>query len=258
MIMHTMKAVNSLRVGYTTIMIIEDEPAIVKMLQLVLTKEGLGHIYTAGSCQEALAALEKHKPDIVLLDVMLPDGSGFDLCTHIRRLDFNPHILFLTSKATDLDILTGFAMGGDDYVTKPFNPLEIAARIKARLRRIGEREEAPPSIPAPLYKQKNAIYRYGRFELHEAAAELLVEGASVACPAQEFQLLLYFCKHPGIVFSKSQLYEAVWGMDGLGDDNTVMVHIRRLRERIELDPSAPKQLITIRGLGYKLAKEPVT
>ncbi|WP_339206794.1 response regulator transcription factor [Paenibacillus sp. FSL K6-3182] len=243
------------------IVIVEDEPSIVKMLQLVLQKEGFQHIHTAGTCQEALDTIARYGADIVLLDVMLPDGSGFELCSKIRQLG-NPHILFLTAKASDLDILTGFAMGGDDYITKPFNPLEIAARIKARLRRMEEAESLPPhSTFAPSVSAATAphlTYRYGRFQLNEAAGELLVDNQPVSCPAQVFQLLLYFCKNPGIVFSKGQLYEAVWGIDGLGDDNTVMVHIRRIRERIEYDPSMPTHLLTVRGLGYKLVKEPVS
>ncbi|MGO4694679.1 response regulator transcription factor [Paenibacillus sp. 2TAB26] len=243
------------------IVIVEDEPSIVKMLQLVLQKEGFQHIHTAGTCQEALDTIARYGADIVLLDVMLPDGSGFELCSKIRQLG-NPHILFLTAKASDLDILTGFAMGGDDYITKPFNPLEIAARIKARLRRMEEAESPPPhstfasSISAA--STPHQTYRYGRFQLNEAAGELLVDNQPVSCPAQVFQLLLYFCKNPGIVFSKGQLYEAVWGIDGLGDDNTVMVHIRRIRERIEYDPSIPTHLLTVRGLGYKLVREPVS
>ncbi|AJS61089.1 response regulator transcription factor [Paenibacillus sp. IHBB 10380] len=234
------------------IVIVDDEPSIVKMLQLVLQKEGFHQLYTAGTCQEALDTIARNGADIVLLDVMLPDGSGFELCSQIRQLG-NPHILFLTAKVSDLDVLTGFAMGGDDYITKPFNPLEIAARIKARLRRIDE-------IGKPVARNNTVaqtVYSYGRFQLNEAAGELLVDGAVVTCPAQVFQLLLYFCKNPGIVFSKAQLYEAVWSIDGLGDDNTVMVHIRRIRERIEHDPSLPTHLLTVRGLGYKLAKEPI-
>jgi len=239
------------------ILIVDDEPSIVKMLQMVLQKEGFSELYSAGTCAEALDAIAKHGADIVILDVMLPDGSGFDICAKLRAYG-NPHILFVTARASDLDILTGFAVGGDDYVTKPFNPLEIAARIKARLRRL-ENEQPRSSASAPgsaSAAHSSSVYKYGRFQLNEAEGELLVDGAPVACPAQVFQLLLYFCKHPGIVFSKTQLYEAVWGMDGLGDDNTVMVHIRRIRERIELDPSAPVHLITVRGLGYKLVKEP--
>lgn len=232
------------------ILIVDDEPSIVKMLQMVLRKEGFNRVYTAGNCKEALEAISAHGADIVLLDVMLPDGSGFDLCPKIRAFG-SPHILFLTAKASDLDVLTGFAMGGDDYVTKPFNPLEIAARIKARLRRTGL--GGVPAETEPVVAGR--VWDYGRFVLDETAGELRVLGRPVQCPALVFSLLLYFCKHPGIVFSKSQLYEAVWGIDGIGEDNTVMVHIRRIRERIEEDPSHPKLLVTVRGLGYKLVKE---
>lgn len=232
------------------ILIVDDEPAIVKMLQMVLRKEGFNQIYTAGTCKQALQAIAAHGADIVLLDVMLPDGSGFELCPQIRAYG-SPHILFLTAKASDLDVLTGFAMGGDDYVTKPFNPLEIAARIKARLRRADLGGQSP-DLEQPVVSR---VWDYGRFVLDETAGELRVLGTPMPCPALVFSLLLYFCKHPGIVFSKSQLYEAVWGLDGIGEDNTVMVHIRRIRERIEEDPSNPKLLVTVRGLGYKLVKE---
>ena len=234
----------------TKILIVDDEPAIVKMLQMVLRKEGFNCIYTAGSCAQALREMEVHRADVVLLDVMLPDGSGFEICSRLRAFG-SPHILFLTAKASDLDVLTGFAMGGDDYVTKPFNPLEIAARIKARLRR-GGFSEAGIRLPE---QPAQRVWDFGRFVLDETAGELQVLGKPIPCPAQVFQLLLYFCKHPGVVFSKSQLYETVWGIDGIGEDNTVMVHIRRIRERIEENPSDPEYLLTVRGLGYKLVKE---
>ncbi|AWB44326.1 DNA-binding response regulator [Paenibacillus sp. CAA11] len=230
----------------TKILIIEDEQAIVSMLEMVLRKEGFTHIMSASTCEEGLTLMERDAAEIVLLDVMLPDGTGFDLCPKIRALG-EPHIIFLTARSSDLDVLTGFAIGGDDYVTKPFNPLEIAARIKARLRRPGF---TPFSASASVVSR----YAYDRFVVDETAGELVVDGEPVGCPAQVFQLLLFFCKNPGIVFSKAQLYEAVWGMDGLGDDNTVMVHIRRIRERIERDPSQPEYLLTVRGLGYKLIK----
>lgn len=234
----------------TKILIVDDEPAIVKMLQMVLRKEGFNRIYTADSCTQALHEMEVHQADVVLLDVMLPDGSGFEICSRLRAFG-SPHILFLTAKASDLDVLTGFAMGGDDYVTKPFNPLEIAARIKARLRRGGWGNPGVRVQEQPIQR----VWDYGRFVLDETAGELKVLDQPVACPAQVFQLLSYFCKHPGVVFSKSQLYEAVWGIDGMGEDNTVMVHIRRIRERIEENPSDPQYLVTVRGLGYKLVKE---
>lgn len=228
------------------ILIVDDEKAIVKMLEIMLNKEGFQHIYTAHSGGEALVLLEKVKMDIIVLDVMLPDCSGFDICPKIRQIS-TAYILFLTAKVSDLDVLTGFATGGDDYVTKPFNPLEIAARIKAFLRRI-------PSMENHKQKELNKKYDFGRFILNEEAGELIVAGQAVQCPTQVYLLLLYFCKHPNMVLSKTSLLEAVWGFDHFVDDNTVSVHIRRIRERIERNPSNPEYLVTVRGLGYKLVK----
>jgi DNA-binding response OmpR family regulator len=184
--------------------------------------------------------------DVIVLDVMLPDCSGFDLCPKIRQLS-SAYILFLTAKVSDLDVLTGFATGGDDYVTKPFNPLEIAARIKAYLRRT-------PSAEIPGQIKTDKKYDFGRFVLNEEAGDLIVDGQAVPCPTQVYLLLLYFCKHPNMVLSKTRLLEAVWGFDHYVDDNTVSVHIRRIRERIERNPSNPEYLVTVRGLGYKLVK----
>ncbi|MFD1268800.1 response regulator transcription factor [Paenibacillus motobuensis] len=229
------------------ILLVDDEKAIVQLIEMVLRKEGFRHIYTAYNGKEALEIVKRHMIDIILLDVMLPDQTGFDLCPQIRNAS-DAHIIYLTARTSDLDVLTGFATGGDDYVTKPFNPLEIAARVKARLRR-----GVVTPIPSRL-EESRSRYEFGRFVLDEFSGMLLVEGQEVPCPAQAYQLLLYLCKHPGIVFSKSQLYEEVWGMDGLGDDNTVMVHIRKIRERIEKDPGNPEYLLTVRGLGYKLVK----
>ncbi|NWL88130.1 DNA-binding response regulator [Paenibacillus sp. 79R4] len=232
------------------IAIVDDEPSIVTMLQMVLRREGFHRLYPASTCAEGLDIAARIAPDIVLLDIMLPDGSGLELCSKLREYG-NPHILFLTAKASDLDVLQGFAMGGDDYITKPFNPLEVAARIQARIRRL--EQEAP--TPMPIKRPDSGVYRLGRLTVNEAEGELIVDGLPVPCPAQEFQLLLHFCKHSGIVFSKTQLYDKVWGINGLGDDSTVMVHIRRIRERIEIEPGDPKLLVTVRGLGYKLVKE---
>ncbi|WP_232698456.1 response regulator transcription factor [Brevibacillus daliensis] len=229
------------------ILLIDDEKSILQMLEMALRKEGFRRIYTAGTAQEALWLLHKHGADIILLDVMLPDQSGFELCPKIRELS-DAHLIYVTARTSDLDVLTGFATGGDDYVTKPFNPLEIAARIKARLRR---GTSFPSSKDADVRKQ----YDFGYFMVNENAGELLVKGEPVSCSALAYQLLLYFCKHPNTVFSKSQLYEAVWGIDGMGDDNTVMVHVHKIRERIEPDPGKPKYLINVRGLGYKLVRE---
>ncbi|MDR0270789.1 response regulator transcription factor [Paenibacillus sp.] len=229
------------------ILLVDDERSIVQLIEMVLRKEGFRHIYSAYNGKEALELVSRHKIDIILLDVMLPDQTGFELCPQIRQFS-NAHIIYLTARTSDLDVLTGFATGGDDYVTKPFNPLEIAARVKARLRR-----SVVAQAPVRL-EDSRSRYDFGRFMLDEFAGTLLVDGEEVPCPAQAYQLLLFLCKHPGMVFSKSQLYEEVWGIDGLGDDNTVMVHIRKIRERIEEDPGDPRCLLTVRGLGYKLLK----
>ncbi len=230
----------------TNILIVDDEKAIVKMLEMMLKKEGFQNIFTAHTGQDALSTLQQNQIDIIILDVMLPDGSGFDFCPKIREIS-SAYILFLTARVSDLDVLTGFATGGDDYVTKPFNPLEVAARIKAYLRR-----NSKTAVSAN--QANNRKYDFGRFLLDEDAGELLVNGHTVPCPTQVYLLLLYFCKHPNIVLSKSTLLEAVWGFDSYVDENTVSVHIRRVRERIEEVPSNPQFLLTVRGLGYKLVK----
>lgn len=229
------------------ILLVDDEYAILQMVEMVLRKEGLLHIFKAENGREAMEIIRQEAIDFIILDVMLPDSNGFELCKKIREYT-DAFILFLTAKVTDFDILTGFEQGGDDYVTKPFNPLEIVARLKAQLRRNrNERQK-------PLIKNKKR-YDFGRFVLDEETGELFVEGALVPCPAQVFLLLLYFCKHPNQVLSKEQLFTAVWGYDHMADDNTVMVHIRRIRERIEPDPGQPVFLCTVRGLGYKMVKD---
>ncbi len=179
---------------------------------------------------------------------MLPDGNGFELGPKIREKT-NAYILYLTAKTSDLDVLTGFAMGGDDYVTKPFNPLEIVARMKAVQRRMFQMPMEASGV------KKSLIYDFGHFQVNEMTKELKVKGKSVTCSPLVFKLLLYLCKHPNRVFSKEELFEAVWGLNHIVDDNTIMVHIRRVRERIEPEPSNPKYLVTVRGLGYKLVKE---
>lgn len=229
-----------------SILIVDDENAIVKMLELMLKKEGFQKIFIAHTAHDALSVIEKQKIDIIILDIMLPDGSGFDLCPKIRQIS-SAYIIFLTAKVSDLDVLTGFATGGDDYVTKPFNPLEIGARIKAYLRR-----KSSGAVELTNFHTKR--YDFGRFIVDEGAGELIVNDEVIACPTQVFLLLLYFCKHPNMVHSKAKLLDAVWGFDHFVDENTVSVHIRRIRERIEKDPSHPEFLLTVRGLGYKLVK----
>jgi len=230
-----------------SILLVDDEQAILQLLETVLRKEGFRSIDQAKTAEEALSACERTKYDAIILDVTLPRLSGIEACPFIRRLTDAP-ILFLSARTTDFDKLTGFAVGGDDYVTKPFNPLEIVARIKSLLRRSGR-------FPVPAQPSAAGALDFGRFQVLEAAAELRIEGNTIACPSLVFQLLLFLCKNPNRVFSKSELYERVWGDNSFSDDNTIMVHIHRIRERIEPDPSRPSYLINVRGMGYKMVKK---
>ncbi|WP_040207373.1 response regulator transcription factor [Neobacillus jeddahensis] len=227
----------------TRVLLVDDEQAILDMISIVLRKEGFENIQTATTGTMGIYKCSTFDPEIIILDVMLPDMEGFEVCRQCREISQAP-ILFLTARSTDLDKLMGFGIGGDDYITKPFNPLEVVARMKANLRRVQPHDKEASN--------QKRVYDFGRFTLDELSGELTVNGVKVNCPAREFQMLLFLCKHPNRIFSRSQLFEQVWGEASLGDDNTVMVHIRRLREKIECDPGQPSYLITIRGLGYKL------
>ncbi|MBE3641071.1 response regulator transcription factor [Bacillus anthracis] len=225
------------------ILLVDDETAILQLLTTILEKEGFSHITPATSAEMALSLTQQNDYDLIILDVMLPGQSGFDICPIIRQKTDCP-IFFLTAKTSDLDKISGFSHGADDYITKPFNPLEVVARMKAQLRR--HMKQVMP------HEQKAQSSSFGRFEIDRYSAELTVNGRVVECSAQLFQLLLFFCENPNYVFSKEEIYEKVWGAPAYnGDDNTVMVHIRKLREKIEQDPSKPEYIKTVRGLGYK-------
>lgn len=221
------------------ILIVDDDQHILDLLVVIFEKEGFKHILKATTGEEALFLTQQNNPDIVLLDVMLPDIDGFTLCGQIRVHTSVP-ILFLTAKNSDLDKLKGFNFGGDDYITKPFNPLEIVARVKAQLKRS---LQLAPINPVKL------VYDHGHFKIDINKGKLIVKGIHVECPRQELKLLLYFCEHPNKLLSKHEIYRDVWG-EYYGGDSTVMVHIRRLREKLEKDPSNPKWIKTVRGLGY--------
>jgi DNA-binding response OmpR family regulator len=223
------------------LLIVDDESALIHMLETILKRENFPNIDTASTAEDALSLCKKNRYDLILLDVMLPNRSGFDICPFIREYT-DAAIIFLTARSSDLDKLSGFALGADDYITKPFNPLEVVARVKVHLRR----QIGTPTVSDHL------IYRCGPIVINTSSAEVTVEGTKVDLPAQVYQLLLFFCKHPNQLFSKGQIYENVWGNDYLGEENTVMVHIRKLREKIETNPSKPDHLVTVRGLGYKL------
>ncbi|WP_343216135.1 response regulator transcription factor [Clostridium mobile] len=226
------------------LLFVDDDKYIIDLLKITFNKEQFHNIYTANNGQEAIQICKKINIDLILLDVMLPDCDGFILCRQLREIT-NVPILFLTAKITDLDELSGFAFGGDDYIKKPFNPLKVVARVKAQLNRKHILENI--SI-------EKTVHNFNRFQVYAESGKLIVNGEQVECPAREFQLLVFLCQNPDIVFSKKQLYRRVWN-DSFGDESTVMVHIRRLRQKIEIDPSNPQYIITVRGLGYKLQPE---
>ncbi|XID94978.1 response regulator transcription factor [Paenibacillaceae bacterium WGS1546] len=223
------------------ILIIDDEPGIVKMLETILRKEGYTSIGSAFTGQEAMEKINHHSYDLIVLDVMLPDADGFQLCQKIRQYTAVP-ILFLTARSSDLDKLTGLGIGGDDYITKPFNPLEVAARIHVQFRRLEQYQSA---------SQATETYCFGPVVIDKKAAQLWVNGEQISCPAKEFELLLFLVDHPNQVFTAGQLYEHVWGYDSMGDEKTVAIHIMRLRKKIEQDAKQPSLIITLRGIGYK-------
>ncbi|NEN85571.1 response regulator transcription factor [Paenibacillus elgii] len=227
------------------VLIIDDEEAILKLVATVLRKEGIEHVITATTAEDGFAQFQLKQPDLVLLDIMLPDGEGYDVCRQIRAISKVP-ILFLSAKTEEIDKILGFAIGGDDYITKPFSPKELAYRVKAQLRRA---DYMQPEAG------KDTVLTAGPFALNEQKAELLKNGVTIELKPKELGLMKYFLQHVNKVISKERLYDAVWGEDFIGIDNTVMVHIRRLREKIEEQPSQPHYLITVKGLGYKLAIE---
>lgn len=226
----------------TQLLLVDDEISLLQMLQTILNKEGFQKLHTATTAEEALALCTQHPYDLILLDVMLPNKSGFDICPQIRQLTDAP-IFFLTARSSDLDKLSGFALGADDYITKPFNPLEVVARIKAHLRRHAIKQDISSNL------------KFNGLEINTDAGEVFVHERKIDLPAQVYQLLVFLCRHPNQLFSKGQLYEQVWEEAFLGEDNTVMVHIRKLREKIERNPSDPKWIITVRGLGYKFVPD---
>ncbi|MFD3270058.1 response regulator transcription factor [Paenibacillus dendritiformis] len=224
------------------ILLVDDEEGILTMLGTMLQKEGFHRIVTAATGREALQAVAAASFDLIVLDVMLPDMDGFELCRSIRRHTSVP-LLFLTARSGDLDKLMGLGIGGDDYITKPFNPLEVVARIQAQLRR--QQLYQSSQQPSPH------IFDFGLFVVNRSAAQLIVNGTDIPCPAKEFELLLYFCENPNQVFTALQLYEQVWGTALLGDEKTVVIHISRLRKKLEANPAEPKIIVNLRGLGYK-------
>ena len=223
--------------------IIEDEAELAALLEYNLNRQGLLTRILSGS-KGALEQLESWKPDLIILDVMLPDGDGFDLCRRMRKIPSigRTPVVFLTARCDEVDRVLGLEIGGDDYVTKPFSPRELMARVKAHLRR-GDEEKAQEASPELLH--------LGPFTLDRAAHRLSLRDQELTLTSTEFRLLEFFLTHPGRAYSREQLLEEVWGHQHYVTPRTVDVHVRRIRERIEEQADAPQYLATVRGFGYR-------
>ncbi len=221
----------------TKILIVEDEESIRESLAFLLSKEGY-QVDTIADGKQALAAFEKFNPDLVLLDIMLPELSGVEVAKQIRLVSQTP-IIMLTAKDTELDKVLGLEIGADDYVTKPFSSRELLARIKAILRRTSEVAATEGGL------------KVGPVEIDQDRHQVLIRGEETAMPLKEFELLLYLIQNSGIVLTRNQLIDRIWGSDYFGDTKTLDVHIKRIRARVEKDPANPKYLQTVRGVGYK-------
>lgn len=225
------------------ILIVDDEPDILDLLEKALKIEGFLNISKSENGLDAIEACKKLQPDIIVLDVMLPDIDGYEVCKQIRGFSHCP-ILFLSSKNDEVDKIIGLAVGGDDYVTKPFSPKEVAYRVKAQLRR-AEYRLAPMQAPS---------ITIGELKIDTYGCRVEKNGEEIELTAREFEILVYMAENVGRVISRERLYETVWGENSYGCDNTIMVHIRHLREKLEVNPTKPQYIITMKGLGYKLVK----
>jgi two-component system response regulator RegX3 len=223
----------------TRVLIVEDEESMADPLAFLLRKEGF-HTEIASNGPDALLAFDRHGADIVLLDVMLPGMSGTEVCKQLRSRGPVP-VIMVTARDSEIDKVVGLELGADDYITKPYSTRELIARIRAVLRRGAEPEDADA-----------AVLRAGPVRMDIDRHVVSVHGKAVPLPLKEFDLLEYLIRNAGRVLTRGQLIDRVWGSDYVGDTKTLDVHVKRLRAKIEPDPAAPRYLITVRGLGYKL------
>ena len=225
----------------TRILTVEDDERIRTAVKLALEDEGWT-VEEAASGEEAITAFHRTPPDVVLIDIMLPGIDGFELCRTLRRTSAVP-IVMVTARADTHDIVAGLEAGADDYLTKPFAPKELSARIRALLRRI--------QTPASLAKGHTKLV-FGDLEIIPDEGAVLLEGKDTHLTKTEFRLLIELASNPGRVFSREMLLDKVWGYGYFGDGRLVDVHIRRLRTKSEADPANPRHVVTVRGLGYRL------
>lgn len=229
-------------------LVVEDEPDIAELIRLHLCDLD-AQVEVSGRGDLALERAANEDWHLILLDLRLPGMNGLDVCKALReRGDYTP-VLMLTSKSSELDRVLGLELGADDYLTKPFSPIELVARVKALLRRasLPSQQSSPSHSPG----EQGGVFQHGQLRLCERRHSVQVDGREVDLTAREFDLLLHFFRHPGQVFRRSELLDSVWGYGHDGYEHTVNSHINRLRSKIETDPSSPHYIVTVWGVGYK-------
>ncbi len=230
--------------GKSTILVVDDEKHIVELVKFNLEKDGY-QVLVAQDGLEAYNTAKKEKPDLIILDVMLPEMDGFEVCRIIqkdREIGEIP-IIILTAKSEEIDKILGLEIGADDYITKPFSPRELLARVKARLRRAYKKQYSSETADGPI-SINGLVIDPERFEV-------FLDGTRLDLTPKEFELLRVLAKSRGRVLTREFLLENVWGYEYIGDSRTVDVHIRHLRQKLEFDPAKPKYIETVRGIGYK-------
>lgn len=228
------------------ILVCDDDREIVEAIEIYLSQEGY-HIYKAYDGEQAIETLNREDIHLLIMDIMMPRLDGIRATLKIRESSSIP-IIMLSAKSEDTDKILGLNIGADDYVTKPFNPLELVARVKSNLRRY-------TSLGSLSMEDTTLIYQVGGLVINDDTKEVTVDGESVKMTPIEYNILLLLVKNQGRVFSINQIYENIWNEDAIGADNTVAVHIRHIREKIEINPKEPRYLKVVWGVGYKIDKQ---
>ncbi len=227
------------------VLVCDDDREIVDAIEIYLMQEGY-QVYKAYDGEQAIRVLKEKEVHLLILDIMMPRLDGIHATLKIREYSSIP-IIILSAKSEDTDKILGLNIGADDYVTKPFNPLELVARVKSNLRRY--------TTLGNLNTENNALFQAGGLCMNDETKEVTVDGESVKLTPIEYNILLLLVKNQGRVFSTDQIYESIWNEEAIGADNTVAVHIRHIREKIEIDPKDPRYLKVVWGVGYKVEKQ---
>ncbi|AQY52430.1 chemotaxis protein CheY [Listeria weihenstephanensis] len=238
---------NGEEIALTKILVVDDESSIVTLLQFNIEKAGFD-VVTAEDGRTGYELALSEKPDLIVLDLMLPEMDGIEVCKQLRQDKVETPILMLTAKDDELDKIIGLELGADDYLTKPFSPREVVARIKAILRRSAGKA-AEPDVEEPV--QEKALH-VGELKILTESYEVYLQDELLDLTPKEFELLVYLANHRGKVFSRDQLLDAVWNYDYIGETRIVDVHVSHLRDKIEVDTKQPQYIKTIRGFGYKM------